>query len=63
MAILKCKLCGGALEIGENQSVATCEYCGVQQTIPKLDNEKKLALFSRANNLRIKNYRRNLLLL
>ncbi len=54
MAIFKCKMCGGALEIGENQSVATCEYCGTQQTLPKLDNEKKLALFSRANNLRIK---------
>lgn len=54
MAIFKCKMCGGALEVGENQSVATCEYCGTQQTLPKLDNEKKLALFSRANNLRIK---------
>ena len=54
MAIFKCKMCGGALEIGENQSVATCEYCGTQQTLPKLDDEKKLALFSRANNLRIK---------
>ena len=54
MAIFKCKMCGGALEIGENQSIATCEYCGTQQTLPKLDNEKKLALFSRANNLRIK---------
>ena len=54
MAVFKCKMCGGALEIGENQSVATCGYCGTQQTLPKLDNEKKLALFSRANNLRIK---------
>ncbi len=54
MAIFKCKMCGGALEIGENQSVATCEYCGTKQTLPKLDNEKKVALFSRANNLRIK---------
>ena len=54
MAVFKCKMCGGALEIGENQFIATCEYCGTQQTLPKLDNEKKLALFSRANNLRIK---------
>ena len=54
MAVFKCKMCGGALEISENQSVATCEYCGTQQTLPKLDDEKKLALFSRANNLRIK---------
>lgn len=54
MAIFKCKMCGGALEIGDNQSVATCEYCGTQQTLPKLNDEKKVALFSRANNLRIK---------
>lgn len=54
MAIFKCKMCGGALEISENQFVATCEYCGTKQTLPKLDNEKKVALFSRANNLRIK---------
>ena len=54
MAIFKCKMCGGSLEISENQFVATCEYCGTKQTLPKLDNEKKLALFSRANNLRIK---------
>ncbi len=54
MAVFKCKMCGGALEISENQTVATCEYCGTQQTLPKLDDDKKLALFSRANNLRIK---------
>lgn len=54
MSVFKCKMCGGALEIGEHQSVVACNYCGTQQTLPKLDNEKKLALFSRANNLRIK---------
>lgn len=54
MSVFKCKMCGGALKIEENQTVATCEYCGTQQTLPKLDNVKKLALFSRANNLRLK---------
>lgn len=54
MAVFKCKMCGGALKIGENQSVAACEYCGTRQTLPKLNDEKKIALFSRANNLRIK---------
>lgn len=54
MAIFKCKMCGGALEVSETQSVAVCEYCGTQQTLPKLDNEKKLALYFRANNLRLK---------
>jgi len=54
MAVFKCKMCGGALEINENQTVVTCIYCGSQQTLPKIDDEKKLALFNRANNLRFK---------
>lgn len=54
MALYKCKMCGGALEIGENQSIVTCEYCCTQQTLPKVDDEKKLNLFNRANNLRLK---------
>ncbi|MEZ3426700.1 MAG: hypothetical protein K1W13_04780 [Lachnospiraceae bacterium] len=33
MAIYKCKMCGGALEIHNKESVATCEYCGTQQTL------------------------------
>ena len=53
MAVFKCKMCGGALEVN-NETVATCTYCGTAQTLPRLDNAKKLALFSRANNLRIK---------
>lgn len=28
MSIFKCKMCGGALEINNNETVATCEYCG-----------------------------------
>ncbi len=54
MAIFKCKMCGGTLDITENESVSVCEYCGTQQTLPKPDDEKKLALFNRANNLRLK---------
>ena len=54
MAIFKCKMCGGALEVTEDEVLATCEYCGTQQTLPKIDDEKKLALFNRANNLRLK---------
>ncbi len=54
MAVLKCKMCGGALEIGSNESVATCEYCGSVQTLPKDNNDVIANLFNRANNLRIK---------
>lgn len=52
MAVFKCKMCGGNLEIGENQSVATCEYCNTQQTLPKFDDDRKISLFIRANHLR-----------
>lgn len=53
MAVIKCKMCGGDLNIAENSTVAICEYCGTQQTIPTADSEKKLTLFSRANRLRL----------
>ncbi len=54
MAILKCKMCGGDLEIGANtDTILECEYCGTKQTVPNVDNEKKLNLFNRANRLRI----------
>ena len=52
MAIIKCKMCGGDLNIVEDSSVCECEYCGTKQTVPKVDDEKKLKLFERANRLR-----------
>ncbi len=55
MAIYKCKMCGGALEIHNKESVATCEYCGTQQTLPKLDDDRKTNLYDRANHFRRKN--------
>lgn len=53
MAILKCKMCGGSLEVVENSTIVECEYCGTKQTVPTADNEKKINLFNRANRLRI----------
>ena len=50
MAIFKCKMCGGALEINNNETVATCEYCGTQQTLPKLDDDRRANLYDRANH-------------
>ncbi len=52
MAVFKCKMCGGTLEITENQSLVTCEFCGTGQTLPKFNDERKVTLFTRANHLR-----------
>ena len=52
MAILKCKMCGGTLEQIGGSSVVVCEYCGTRQTVPLLDDEKKIQLFDRANSYR-----------
>lgn len=52
MAILKCKMCGGDLDISEGMSVCECEYCGTRQTIPKADDEQKINAMNRANHFR-----------
>ncbi len=52
MSIFKCKMCGGTLEINNNESVATCEYCGTQQTLPKVTDDQRAALFNRGNHFR-----------
>ncbi len=54
MAILKCKMCGGDLEISADASIVECEYCGTKQTLPKSNDEVIQNLFNRANNLRLK---------
>lgn len=54
MSTLKCKMCGGTLEINENETTATCEYCGTEQTIPKITDDLIGNLFNRANTLRLK---------
>ncbi len=55
MSIFKCKMCGGALEISGNETVATCEYCGTQQTLPRLDDDRRANLYDRANHFRRNN--------
>ena len=54
MAIFKCKMCGGTLEIN-NETVLECEYCGTRQTLPRLDSEKRANLYDRANHFRRNN--------
>ena len=52
MSIFKCKMCGGALEVNHNETVITCEYCGTRQTLPKLDNDQRAAMFTRGDYFR-----------
>lgn len=49
MTIFKCKMCGGDLNVTDGASVCTCAYCGTKQTLPKLGDEKRVAMFERAN--------------
>ena len=55
MAVFKCKMCGGTLEIKNKETVAVCEYCGTKQTLPKLDDDRKANLYDRANHFRRNN--------
>lgn len=54
MAVLKCTVCGGELEVNADMSVGICKYCDSTITIPKeLDRKGQLynrAVFLRQNN-------------
>lgn len=54
MAVFKCKMCGGELDIQEGQVIATCDYCGTKQTVPTACSEELRTLYNRANVLRMK---------
>ena len=54
MAILKCKMCGGDLEVLDGVTVCECEYCGTKQTVSATKDEVITNLYNRANNLRLK---------
>src|SRR5690554_3490120 len=50
MGVYKCKVCAGTIEINENQTTATCNYCGVEQSIPNLKTDLIYNLYDRANH-------------
>ena len=52
MTIFKCKMCGGDLEITPGSTVCECEYCGTQQTLPRLDDDRRANMYDRANHFR-----------
>lgn len=53
MAILKCKMCGGALAPAPDSTIAECEYCGSLQTLPRVSDDRLGSLYERANDLRM----------
>lgn len=52
MAIIKCKMCGGDIDIAADKTFGTCEYCGSAMTLPKVDDEQRAAAFNRGNHFR-----------
>lgn len=55
MSVLKCKMCGGNIEITENQNIGVCDSCGSTMTIPNVNDERIMNLFDRANHFRLQN--------
>ena len=55
MAVFKCKMCGGSLDIPEGITRGKCPYCDTTQTIPRLDDERRVNLYDRANHFRRNN--------
>ena len=52
MAVIKCKMCGGEMEISADKTFGTCEYCGSTMTLPKVSDEQRAAAFNRGNHFR-----------
>ena len=44
MSILKCKICGGDMEISADRTFGTCEYCGSTMTLPKIGDDVRAAV-------------------
>lgn len=54
MALFKCKMCGGDLEVNEGTTVFECDYCGTKQTVPSPKDDNLKSLYNRANTLRMR---------
>lgn len=52
MAIIKCKMCGGDIELSPDKTFGTCDSCGSTMTFPKVDDEQRAAAFNRGNYFR-----------
>ena len=52
MALIKCKVCGGDIQISENSPFGICKYCGSAMTLPKISDEQRTARYNRGNQFR-----------
>ena len=52
MSVFKCKMCGGTVEFTPGATVGECDSCGTKQTLPRLDDERRVNLYDRANHFR-----------
>ena len=52
MALIKCKMCGGDIELAPDKTFGTCESCGSTMTFPKVSDEQRAAAFNRGNHFR-----------
>ena len=52
MAIIKCKMCGGDMELAADKTYGMCEFCGSTMTLPKIDDDQRAATFNRGNHFR-----------
>ncbi|MBO5223579.1 MAG: hypothetical protein J6C23_03610, partial [Clostridia bacterium] len=48
-----CKNCGELLVFEDGQKTTVCELCGMEQTLPKIDDPKKIELLVKANEYRM----------
>lgn len=56
MSVYKCKMCGGNLDIiNEENGLCECDSCGSTQTVPLQDDMKKAELYNTANEYRKNN--------
>lgn len=52
MAILKCKMCGGDMNISSDKTFGICEYCGCTMTLPRVADDQRADAFNRGNYFR-----------
>ena len=49
MAFIKCKICGGDVEVLPGKNWGTCDYCDSRVTFPKDSTEQRINLLNRAD--------------